>query len=140
MDASILTRLRGLALAAGLGAMPMAVLASIDDGTITVESVNAEPICQRGYIGMGNGSYSPTGLTGGTTVSYLYTMVVGMSCTGIYNGYFGVSGFSSNPGQSWLTSVACNGVTVSGGAATYSYSSGRAEWIWGGLPGDSHQR
>jgi hypothetical protein len=41
-----------------------------------------------------------------------------------------VSGFSSNPGQSWLSSVTCNGVTNSGSTAGFSYSSGVATWEW----------
>lgn len=41
-----------------------------------------------------------------------------------------VSGFTSNPGTSWLTSVTCNGVDKSASSASFSYSSGMAEWIW----------
>jgi hypothetical protein len=142
MDASILIRRRWLALVAGLSITPMVTLAASDNGTITVGvgGNQAAGICVWGYAS-GVGSYSPTGLTGGETVVSLFTAVIGPLCEGTLNGYFQVSGFSSNPGQSWLTSVTCNGTTKTGGTATYSYSSGTAEWSWGattwGFPGNS---
>src|SRR5262249_9406628 len=36
----------------------------------------------------------------------------------------------SDPGQSWLTSITCMGVTHTGSTATYSYSSGIPQWVW----------
>jgi hypothetical protein len=130
MDVSISIRRLWLALIACLGISPMIALAASDNGTITVGSTTClGSIEWWGYLG-GIGSYSPTGLTGGKTVAALYTIVTGPSCTGALNGQFEVSGFSSDPGQSWLTSVACNGTTKSGTTATYSYSSGTAHWSW----------
>lgn len=130
MDASILIRRQWLALVASLGISPMIALAASDDGTITVGiSPCAETVRLWGYSGS-IGSYSPTGLTGGKTVAGLFAIVVGPSCTGTLTGDLFVSGFSSDPGQSWLTSVACNGTTKTGATATYSYHSGSAEWSW----------
>lgn len=49
-------------------------------------------------------------------------------------GYLGsdlqLSGFSTNPGQSWLLAVGCYNGTMLGSAASYSYSSGVATWSW----------
>jgi len=54
-----------------------------------------------------------------------------------------VKGFTSDPGQSWLTSlfmpvtgVGGAPVTVTGAAATYSYdaTNGVAKWLWGSNP------
>lgn len=43
-----------------------------------------------------------------------------------------ISGFPSDPGRNWLSSVNCDGVSYQGPAATnYSYASGRANWSWG---------
>ena len=42
-----------------------------------------------------------------------------------------ISGFSVDPGQDWLTSIDCNGVTNNGSSATFfSYSGGKAVWQW----------
>lgn len=42
-----------------------------------------------------------------------------------------VSGFSIDPGQAWLTSVTCNGITKTGvSASSFSYSGGIAVWTW----------
>jgi hypothetical protein len=135
MDASISIRRRWLALVASLGISPMIALAASDDGTITVGfagSCSSGPpgFEEWGYLSGGQGSYSPTGLTGGKTVVGLYALLIGVTCIGTVNGHFAVSGFSSDPGQSWLTSVACNGTTKTGATATYSYSSGTAQWTW----------
>lgn len=132
MDASISLPRRWLALVASLGISPMSALAASDNGTITVGSTTCTGTFEFwGYTGSpGIGSYSPTGLTGGKTVAGLFAFVVGPSCTGTLTGDLLLSGFSSDPGQSWLTSVACNGTTKTGATATYSYSSGSAQWSW----------
>jgi hypothetical protein len=130
MDASISIRRLWLALVASLGISPMIALAASDDGTITVGSSGCPGTIEVwGYSGS-IGSYSPTGLTRGKTVASLFTLGVGASCTGTFSGHLSVSGFSSDPGQSWLTSVACNGTTKTGATATYSYGSGSALWSW----------
>ncbi len=45
---------------------------------------------------------------------------------------FRVTGFSVDPGQASLTNVTINGVTKTGASATYSFSSGAAQWTWTG--------
>ncbi|HEU5138073.1 MAG TPA: hypothetical protein VFU13_23210 [Steroidobacteraceae bacterium] len=43
-----------------------------------------------------------------------------------------IKGFASDPGQNWLASVNCDGVTYQAATATsYSFSGGRAAWSWG---------
>lgn len=71
------------------------------------------------------GSYSPTGLTGGETVIDLFDY---FSCG--TRSELVISGFSANPGQSWLSSVKCGSVTNTGSSATYYYGSGDASWVW----------
>ena len=42
-----------------------------------------------------------------------------------------VSGFSSNPGSCWLTSVKCDGITHSDASASqFTYLEGTAWWYW----------
>lgn len=119
-----------------LGLIPVVAFADSDAGTITVGSAVTESLCFYGYPGGTEdmGSYSPTGLTGGETVHALYDQYTGPHECITPLARFEVSGFSSNPGQSWLTSVTCNGVTMTGAAAAaYSYGtfgSGVAEWDW----------
>ena len=78
----------------------------------------------------GTGSYSPTGLTGGDTVAIVED-VLPASCIRNFSA-LSVSGFSSNPGGSWLVSITCNGKEAVGTSASYSYTSGVASWQWGG--------
>ena len=136
MDTSMSIRRRWLALVAGLGISPMIALAASDNGTITVGEQlgcpGGPPIDTWGFVSS-TGSYSPTGLTGGKTVTALYTLKVGTICASPFNGRLEVSGFSSDPGQSWLTSVECNGITATGGTATYFYGSGTSTWAWSGV-------
>lgn len=79
------------------------------------------------------GSYSPTGLTGGKTVGVVIDIEPG-TCVGSQSS-FTVTGFSSSPGSSWLSSITCNGTQNSGSGATFSYSSGDATWVWSQLFG-----
>jgi hypothetical protein len=52
-------------------------------------------------------------------------------CTG--NSFLSVGGFSSDPGTTWLNSVAvAGGKTLAGANATYSYSGGVSTWHWSG--------
>ncbi len=76
------------------------------------------------------GTYVPTGLTGGQTVIDVVD-VTGGPC-GAANSELAVSGFTANPGTTWLTSITCNGVKQTTTGATFGYSSGTASWIWSG--------
>jgi hypothetical protein len=129
MDVSVSALGRWLAFVIFFGVAPVIAFAASDNGTLTVGAGGAEPLCDYGFFGS-IGSYSPTGLTGGKTVAGLWDWHSGPTCSNP-SGHFEASGFSSDPGQSWLTSVTCNGVTKTGAATNhYSYGSGRAEWDW----------
>lgn len=132
MGAQTLTRFRHLTMSCFLLLVPIIAFATTDDGTITVGSSGTTGVCTYGYISAGHGAYSPTGLTGGETVVDLYDLYTGITCGTPTGSGLGINGFPSNPGQSWLTSVTCNGVTKTGATATYSYSSGSAGWSWSG--------
>lgn len=85
----------------------------------------------RGYNSGLTGSYSPTSLTGGRSVSVFedYGSCVGSSCPST-NARVDVTGFSTDPGAGWLASASANGVGKTGLSATYGYSAGRATWVW----------
>jgi hypothetical protein len=116
--------------AACLVVAPTIALAATENGVLTVGRVSLPfvNICLSGYSGGGVlGSYSPTGLSGGQTVANL---VDSGPCTGMQFSTFGIAGFPANPGQGWLASVTCNGITRSGSSATYSFSNNFATWVW----------
>lgn len=134
MDTDILRlRISVLALGVCLIASQLAMASSSDTGTLTVGVGSGglcgpAPLISSGYVPLlMKGAYSPTGLTGGKTV------------TGVidYDGCstqaeLDVSGFSSNPGSSWLTSITCNGVAKLASASSFTYSGGQAIWQWPG--------
>jgi hypothetical protein len=125
-------RRRWLAFVGPISLVPMTALADSDAGTITVAEGGTAPACIYGYSGS-LGSYSPTELTGGEIVNAIFDLYWGMaSCVNTESG-LKVNGFTSSPGESWLTSVTCNGVKRTGASGTYSYSSGTATWVWEGL-------
>ena len=117
--------------------LPALALAASDTGTLQVGHqvvlILRVDVCISGYASP-VGSYSPTGLTGGETVGAIYDVnTVNALCSNFVSGhdsYFHASGFSTDPGQTWLTSVTCNGIAKTGASATYSYSSGTAIWAW----------
>lgn len=121
----------------GLVAVWQIAMASSDGGTLQVgretEVCAGEALnILDGYSSaLSFGSYSPTGLTGGTSVSELVDHAQFHGACGGTGSGLTISGFSSNPGSTWLTSVTCNGVTNDASAAiTYTYSGGVAEWAW----------
>jgi hypothetical protein len=118
---------------------------SSDSGTLTVGQgivLGCMPIKLNEIFGFvstrtsGNfGSYSPTGLTGGKTVAQVDDVETGTCITGGFS-VLTVSGFSSNPGNSWLSSITCNGFQNLARAATaFSYGTGDATLEWSHLLG-----
>lgn len=113
-------------------------LTSSDSGTLTIATVAWSGCFSTINIVFGFssprgiGSYSPAALTGGKTVVALYDTKG--DCVGTFSD-ISISGFSSNPGSSWLSSLTCNGVENNGSAATFIYSSGTASWEWSQLFG-----
>lgn len=76
------------------------------------------------------GSYSPTGVSGGESVKGIFDISSGFNCGNFVSGNLVISGFSSNPGSMWLTSIDCHGVTLTQGSSSYSYNGGTAWWSW----------
>jgi len=110
--------------------------AATDAGTLQVGRLGGN--CGGGGLEIASGffstygSYSPTGLTGGQTVVDVHDFTGVCPGSSQQFGTLWVSGFSSNPGATWLTSVTCNGASKSGAAATFIYNSGTAYWYWHG--------
>jgi hypothetical protein len=115
--------------------------ASSDSGTLTPGTLtNSCPPRFPGiltFIGFSGqsvdafGTYGPTRLTGGKTVIEIYDETT--DCAGVANlSSFNVTGFSSDPGSTWLSSITCGGVQKLQSSASYSYTSaaGTAFWIW----------
>lgn len=122
-------------LAATIGISQVAV-ASSDTGTLlvgeTISTICSGPtrVPLPYFLGFNStspaaGSYSPTGLTGGKAVVALFDY---LSCGTLSE--MSISGFSANPGQSWLSSVTCGSVTNLASTATFFYSGGTASWLW----------
>ncbi len=121
----------------------IAVATESDSGTLTPGETwscfNSMVTVGIGYNAGVYGTYSPTALTGGYTVTELRDVgggaELGNFCFPIpatSQSFFQVSGFSSDPGSSWLTSITCNGVERLSSAAIYDgYSGGSATWEWG---------
>lgn len=105
---------------AGVFGLSSPVFAASDNGTLTVGSIIS---CSEGpssdrAAGFGSGafgSYSPTTLTGGTSVVDLWNNFhLGTLCGSGNSSRLQISGFSVDPGQDWLSSIECNGVTNDG--------------------------
>jgi len=101
--------------------------------TITqIEFTDGVNFDYRGGPGPSGGSISGGGtLSDGKTISAWYDSI------GFAPGTFcqvSVSGFSSDPTQSYVTSFTAHGLTFTTAAAsTYNYSAGSATWTWNSL-------
>jgi hypothetical protein len=140
MTRASLNRLITAAVAMAITVVPGLASASTDNGTLTAGTENGSCLPPEvgtyhviGFINGASGSYSPTGLTGGRTLAGI-SDVEPVSC-GSHTSAFSVTGFSSNPGSAWLSSVTCNGVErLQSSAISYTYTSstGTAAWIFSG--------
>lgn len=74
-------------------------------------------------LGSGTNLTSPDGHT-------LNSLVDTTQTDGVDGATFSISGFTSDPGQGYFGSLTANGNTQNASAATYSYSSGVATWVW----------
>lgn len=120
-------------------ASQFATASSSDSATLTVGVATARCAgaggdqVQSGFNSvLSIGSYSPTGLTGGKTVAAVVDTFEALCFSSSFSA-LNVSGFSSDPGASWLISITCNGVENTSG--TFSYSGGEASWIFSTLFG-----
>ncbi len=138
---SLLRRLSWMPLAALAFHVQLATAAS-DPGVLTVGTRipsscvgGVLPLIQSGFIAGSLGSYSPASLTGGKTLLQLYDYEVCANATVMQ-----VSGFSSNPGSTWLSSVSCGGGALTGsGAASFGFAGGVASWTWATALGFANQ-
>lgn len=108
-------------------------IASSDTGTLQVGLKTCGPLHLPSGYGFlsgsgGFGSYSPTVLTGGDTVTAVFDET--SNCGFTAGSWLEVSGFSADPGAAWLTSITCNGVQKLESIAGFSYTSGIAFWDW----------
>jgi hypothetical protein len=80
------------------------------------------------YTGLYPGSSAvPSTLTDGKTFAGLYTYYLGYP--GIFqNNAIVITGFSSDPGASYLSSIKIGSNTYSLSGAAYGYAGGQAEW------------
>jgi hypothetical protein len=113
---------------------PLLAFAATDVGTLMVGHATGGQCGGRMLVYSGYkpslsiGSYSPTGLTGGRTVTTLADFT--QAFCGVNLTSLSVSGFTTNPGSGWLTSVTCNGISNSGGSGSFSFADGTATWSW----------
>ena len=76
------------------------------------------------------GSVSPTTINGKTIYEFWQDQRIGDPGQAYVTFKFTLSGFSSDPGQSYFTSLTCNGETITTANAGYSYGFGYATWTW----------
>jgi len=134
MNTQSLLKPRSLLALAALLIVPLIAFATINNGTLTIgrQTIPVMPgltLDFSGYSSGAYGSYSPTSLGGGISVVTLYELAV----NGTPNSTtFRITGFTSNPGVSYLLHLTCNGVTVAGGHATRTYdsSTGTVTYTW----------
>ena len=96
-------------------------------GTVTVAyDTDSATYEQYLFVSGAFGSASPTTLTDGKTFFELQTYFSPLGAFQ-YN-YLDISGFSSDPGSSYLTSIKISGTTYTLSPLNYVYSSGHATW------------
>jgi len=77
------------------------------------------------------GAISPTAFKSGT-ISTVYDKYT----TGVYaTTVFSISGFGSDPGKSYFTTIATAGGSLTSASSSYIYVSGSATWAWTTSPG-----
>ena len=112
-------------------------IAANDNGTLSVAEhrvrcwTGPHSLLLYGYIkSRPMGSYSPSVITGGEVLSEVYDQD-NAGCKLVTGSTVSVSGFSADPGRTWLTSITCNGVTLNqSGAVRFFFAGGTATWEW----------
>ena len=137
MDSRTVSQILSVSALAYLSIASQVALAASDAGTLQLGHgvySGCSTILSGYNPGASFGSYSPTGLAGGETVETIIDSI-SLSYPGCPDySELAVSGFSSNPGVGWLTSITCNGVTNPASSATYAYlGGGQATWQWSTL-------
>lgn len=107
-------------------AFPSLAVAATDNATLTITRSTLFGQCPN--LNFTSGPYSPAALTGGKTVDFVTELDCNSSFISLA---VRISGFAIDPGQAWITSMTCNGVTKTGAsAASFNYGSGKANWTW----------
>lgn len=137
MKANLLNFASSLVIVFGIVSQTTSVAAADDTGVLTVGEHTV--LCWSGlhvellYGYMQSrplGSYSPTTLKDGKTIVEVYDQT-DRGCKLVTGSKLSVSGFSSDPGRSWLKSVSCNRTSLSSlTAARFIFSNGTATWEW----------
>lgn len=73
------------------------------------------------------GSVSPTSDSNGHAIFSLYNVYD--SYSGVWDNYFSIRGFSSDPGAGYVTTLTIRGTNYLTSSMTYSYAAGIATWI-----------
>ena len=114
-------------------AYSQAPVGSITDNiVVSGSSANGSGGANYGYgpnsAGTVTGSVSPATTFGG----YSYATLQSAGIRGQFITTLKISGFSSNPGASWLNSITCGSQTYSGSTGTYSFSGTTVQYSWHG--------
>jgi hypothetical protein len=80
------------------------------------------------YLNGSSGTANPSTLTDGRTFQRLSTYLTGFPTPVSTTNTVAISGFGSDPGSTYLTSVTVAGTLYSLAGATYVYSAGTATW------------
>jgi len=137
MNAKSLIYASLLGITVGAACLTTPTVAADDGGTLSVAEHRVEcwtgPHVEILYGYMQSrplGAYSPTNLAGGQTPIEVYEKM-DVGCKLVSGSTLSVSGFAVDPGRRWLTSVSCNGTTLSENtAARFSFINGIATWEW----------
>ena len=98
-----------------------------ETATVTPELVKeSSNLTMVGYSSGVGGSISPVKLSN-NVLSYVAFCDIHYTPS---SSHLQISGFTSDPGASWLVSAEAYGVTQLGSAASYAYASGTASWAW----------
>jgi len=97
------------------------------DTTLTLGVNSSDPLdIIRGYIFGSLGSMASRTLADGTTIDQL------VSSSGSGTTTLIISGFGSDPGTAYFTSLSVDGTGHTSASASYGYSGGQATWTWTG--------
>jgi hypothetical protein len=99
-------------------------------GTLTAGNQAITPTFQQRGLNLSVGSFTPAAITTALSVLELYDQY--NPAPTYAETILTVSGFTADPGRTWLSFVIANGVKQDQSAAAYIYSggSGRATWDW----------
>ncbi len=124
-----------IGLLAAVSAQAQSRFSVVDTPSINVGSTvtPGEPGYQGYYRGIVGSISSPTTFDGYTIVAFADNFKGG-KVGAYFNTVLKISGFTADPGKTWLTAAQANGLVFAVSSALYSYSAGQANWSFGGGP------